>query len=255
MRLDMPAALSEGYRSGAQIARRVTEAWALANVFCASCARGDLSQSPPNTKATDFVCPDCDARYQLKSAKTWNERSIPDAGYAAMIEAIRADQTPNLLVMHYAADWSVRQLMLVPSFFFSEAAVQRRRPLAPTARRAGWVGCNILLSAIAPEGKIRIVEDGTAVAAAAVRAQYARVRPLAAIRAETRGWTLDVLRVIRTLGRPRFDLRDVYGHDAALQVLHPGNRNVRPKIRQQLQVLRDLGFVRFLGGGSYELID
>ena len=31
------------------------------------------------------------------------------------------------------------------------------------------------------------------------------------------------------------------------------NRHVRPKIRQQLQVLRDLGLLDFLGGGSYRL--
>ncbi len=28
-------------------------------------------------------------------------------------------------------------------------------------------------------------------------------------------------------------------------------RAIRPKIRQQLQILRDLGFVKFLGGGRY----
>jgi hypothetical protein len=33
--------------------------------------------------------------------------------------------------------------------------------------------------------------------------------------------------------------------------LHPANRHVRDKTRQQLQVLRDLGLVEFLGGGRY----
>ncbi len=31
------------------------------------------------------------------------------------------------------------------------------------------------------------------------------------------------------------------------------NRHVRDKIRQQLQILRDLGFVEFLGSGRYRL--
>jgi len=31
------------------------------------------------------------------------------------------------------------------------------------------------------------------------------------------------------------------------------NHNIRPKIRQQLQILRDLGFLEFLGDGSYRL--
>ncbi len=34
----------------------------------------------------------------------------------------------------------------------------------------------------------------------------------------------------------------------------PANRNVQPKIRQQLQVLRDMGFVEFLGAGRYRLL-
>jgi type II restriction enzyme len=57
--------------------------------------------------------------------------------------AIREDRTPNLLLMRYAlATWEVRDLLLIPSFMFSESAVIKRKPLAATARRAGWVGCN-----------------------------------------------------------------------------------------------------------------
>jgi hypothetical protein len=35
--------------------------------------------------------------------------------------------------------------------------------------------------------------------------------------------------------------------------LHPNNTHVRDKIRQQLQVLRDLNLLDFLGSGSYRL--
>jgi len=41
--------------------------------------------------------------------------------------------------------------------------------------------------------------------------------------------------------------------DAAYSELHPNNAHVRDKIRQQLQVLRDLGLLEFLGSGSYRL--
>jgi hypothetical protein len=36
-----------------------------------------------------------------------------------------------------------------------------------------------------------------------------------------------------------------------LEKLYPDDRHVLDKIRQQLQVLRDLGFVQFLGHGCY----
>jgi type II restriction enzyme len=68
---------------------------------------------------------------------------------------------------------------------------------------------------------------------------------------DARGWTLDVLNVVRALDKKEFVLQDVYAFAAQLQELHPDNRHVRDKIRQQLQVLRDLGFVEFLGHGCY----
>jgi type II restriction enzyme len=77
------------------------------------------------------------------------------------------------------------------------------------------------------------------------------MRPLEELKAEARGWTLDVLNVVRGLGRREFSLAEVYAHESELARLHPGNRFVRPKIRQQLQILRDLGFVQFLGAGQY----
>ena len=36
--------------------------------------------------------------------------------------------------------------------------------------------------------------------------------------------------------------------------LHPENRNVQPKIRQQLQILRDNGILEFLNGGHYRVL-
>lgn len=50
-----------------------------------------------------------------------------------------------------------------------------------------------------------------------------------------------------------FTLADVYAAEDSLAQLHPHNAHIRPKIRQQLQVLRDLGLLTFLGSGSYRL--
>ena len=55
-------------------------------------------------------------------------------------------------------------------------------------------------------------------------------------------------------GEGAFTLEDMYGFEGRLAALYPGNNNVRPKIRQQLQGLRDAGLVAFLGGGRYRLV-
>lgn len=88
-----------------------------------------------------------------------------------------------------------------------------------------------------------------------VRAQYGRMRPLKSLPSEQRGWTLDVLNAVRSLGKVKFNLADVYAAEQHLSRLHPGNRHVREKIRQQMQVLRDVGIINFLGGGEYWLRD
>jgi len=48
------------------------------------------------------------------------------------------------------------------------------------------------------------------------------------------------------VGRPEFTPDDVYAHEAALSAPSiPTTANLRPKIRQQLQVLRDWGWLEF----------
>ncbi len=253
MKLEMESILSSSFKSKSQIARVVTEAWGQNNLYCGACDADSINRSPANTKVVDFECGTCGGTYQLKSSSTWNERRIPDAGYYAMMAAIAQDRTPNLLVLQYTPAWKVQNLLLIPRFFFNESAIEKRKPLGPNARRAGWVGCNILLSAIAPVGKLRLVHDGIVTSAAEVRSQYQRVRPLSSLNVGVRGWTLDVLRVVQRLKQLQFTLAEVYSHEREFAELHPKNLNVRPKIRQQLQLLRNLGFIKFDGSGHYRV--
>lgn len=59
------------------------------------------------------------------------------------------------------------------------------------------------------------------------------------------------MKSVEDIGRPEFTLDDVYASEPRLSALYPSNQNVRPKIRQQLQVLRDRGWLEFVGGGRY----
>jgi HKD family nuclease len=65
------------------------------------------------------------------------------------------------------------------------------------------------------------------------------------------GWRLDTFNVIHKIPANIFKLEQVYAHKQHLQELHPQNRHVEDKIRQQLQELRDLGLIEFLGVGVY----
>ncbi|PYV82814.1 MAG: hypothetical protein DMG93_10625 [Acidobacteria bacterium] len=132
--------------------------------------------------------------------------------------------------------------------------VEKRNPLGPNARRAGWVGCNILLAEIPPDGKIPMISAGMPVRKRFVREEFSRVKQLAEIPPSLRGWALDVLRAVRQLGKPEFTLQEMYAFEPQLKALHPSNQNVRPKIRQQLQALRDSGLLRFGAKGNYQVV-
>jgi len=252
VQLQLPGAGLEGYKSNSQRARVATEAWGVENLYCLNCNSDELSCSPPNTAAVDYICPDCDASFQLKAQSHSFGGKIVDAAYATMLQKIRADETPNLIALHYElVDWRVRNVFLVPHFAFSISAIEKRPPLALTARRAGWVGCNILLTEIPPDARIPLVVNGEPANPKFARKQYARVRPLSNLRPEMRGWTLDVLNLIRSLHKQTFTLADAYTLEPHLASLHPANRHVRDKIRQQLQILRDLGLLHFLSPGHY----
>ncbi|HXI84695.1 MAG TPA: DpnI domain-containing protein [Verrucomicrobiae bacterium] len=244
MNLSMTGELASAYHSGAQRARVVTEAWGEDNLYCPNCSSPKLTRLSHNTKASDFSCPNCKFQYQLKGQQARFGNHINDGAYGAMLEAIRNDATPNFYFMQYElVTWSVKNVLLVPSFAFPTSAIIKRKPLAITARRAGWVGCNIALHRIPADARIAVVTDNVAASAKDVRAQFHKVKPLAEIKAKERGWTLDVLNAVRRLGKKEFTTTDAYAFAREMEKLHPDNRHVRDKIRQQLQVLRDTGFL------------
>lgn len=69
--------------------------------------------------------------------------------------------------------------------------------------------------------------------------------------ADSRGWLDDMTRCIEQISTEEFSLEDVYQFEKILAEKHPENHNVRAKIRQQLQQLRDDGVIAFLGNGMY----
>jgi type II restriction enzyme len=254
MDLHLPRTGVDAYKSASQRARVATELWGEANLYCASCTAPRLSRLQHNTAAIDYRCTECKSTFQLKSQSKRFGRKIVDSAYSKMKSEILEDRTPNLYVLRYdLLEWKVRTVILIPRFAFTISAVERRPPLAATARRAGWVGCNILLDRIAMDARILIVEEGRILSNEGVRRAYDRLRPVEQLDVEKRGWTLDVLQVVSSLNRTEFSLSDVYAHADALARLHPKNFHVRDKIRQQLQVLRNLGLVSFLGSGIYRL--
>jgi type II restriction enzyme len=276
MNLSMTGTLAAAYQSGSQRARIVTESWGESNLYCPNCSSPKLIWLEPGHPASDYSCPKCGFWYQLKSQRSQIRNSITDGAYRAMMEAIKHDRSPNFFFMQYElATWRVRNLLLVPHFAFPPSAIIKRKPLSPTARRAGWIGCNFDLNRIPVDARIDVVTESRVTPENEVREKFRRVKPLGEIKAKERGWTLDVLNIVRRItlsegraprdpnskkmgrrGTPPSDIftnEDVYVFTHELEKLHPDNRHVKDKIRQQLQVLRDTGLLLHVEHGVWRL--
>jgi type II restriction enzyme len=247
--------LAEGYKSASQRARVLSEDWFAKNAYCLACDADEVEQTKANTGATDFVCPKCSHRYELKTFERRPSGSLVDGAYESMMQRIRAGTAPTLCLMERTKGWKIRTLTAVHSSFLVPLVIEKRPPLAPTARRAGWVGCNIRLDQIASDGEVDVVDDGLPRPVDEVRRRFQRFLPLAKKRAEQRGWTLLTLRLVRGLGKTAFRLDDMYALEDEFARVYPENHHVRDKIRQQLQVLRDLGVLEFVGRGEYRIYD
>lgn len=243
-----------GYSSGSQSARVWTESWVRSWAYCPHCGNTKIDSFANNKPLADFFCASCREEFELKSQKGKFGAKVADGAFKTKCERLAADNNPNLLLMNYdLKTLSVVNLFIVPKHFFVRDIIEERKPLAATARRAGWIGSNILLSRIPDAGKIHIVRGGTIRPKDEVLDEWQKTLFLRDQSLEARGWLLDVMRCVESLGKHEFSLDEVYAFERHLGELYPGNQNVRPKIRQQLQYLRDRGFIEFVSRGHYRL--
>lgn len=250
------SSIPEGkYTSKSQIARVATQAWVRRELPCLRCSTRPLTATAENTRSRDFVCGRCDEPYELKSKSGRFSRWIPDGEYNTLLETIRSGRTPNLLLLEYdSVNLCVQRLQAIHRSLLSPLAVVPREPLSGKAQRAGWRGCNLDLAIVPEAGRVPIVWDGTVLPWQSVVGAWSRFDFMIRIRPESKGWLRDVLACVQKLPARVFTLDDLYGFESTLAELHPSNQNVRPKIRQQLQVLVAQGIIRRERPGIYAVL-
>ena len=260
MDLHLNLSVADGLKSQSQIARRITEDWAERNLFCLACSSEELVADKPSTPVHDFTCPVCETSYQLKSKNGRHGNVIANSAYCPKIAAIRQGTAPNYAFLDYSRkELLVTNLFVVPGHFLTESVIQKRPPLRPDARRAGWVGSNILLSKLSSEGRIDVVTSGFPVEPKIVRNNWNKFEFLKKDPRASGSWGVDMLTAVRQLQaetqRDAFTLQAFYSRfRETLAAQHPGNHHIDARIRRQLQLLRDNHILQFLGRGRYRII-
>jgi type II restriction enzyme len=256
MNLNLDPGPGSGYSSASQWARRVTEGWALQNLYCVACASESLSAHVANRAVEDYHCPRCRRNVQLKAKQGRLGQTVSNSAYAKKEAAIAAGRAPDYCFMSYNRDsLTVSDVLWVPGHFITLSVVSARTPLRATAERAGWIGSNIHLGLVPVDGKIPLVADGVVVSRLAARRQFRKLAFAQSLDSAHRGWLLDVLACLDSLeltAGKQFTNGDIYACEANLSRLHPRNQNIQAKIRQQLQVLTAHGIVERISPGRYQ---
>src|SRR5207247_5101658 len=108
-----------------------------------------------------FVCHKCGEEYQLKSKHGKLGARITDAAYSEALRAAERNAFPHLLLMQYAAiPGPVVTLQAVPGAFITPSALESRKALSSTARRAGWIGCDIIIGDLHQAARVAVVMEG-----------------------------------------------------------------------------------------------
>lgn len=255
MQLILDRELANSYSSASQQARVLTEAWVSKSAFCPNCGQNKINQFANNKPVADFHCLNCNEEYELKSKKNTMGKKIIDGAYETMIGRLHENNNPNFFFLNYnLTSLEVFNFIVIPKHFFTPEIIEKRKPLAPTARRAGWVGCNIILDGIPDSGKIFYVKNGEVLPKKSILDSWQKTLFLRKqTKVSSKGWLIDVMRCVEKIGKKEFTLNEMYSFVDELAIIHPNNNHIKNKIRQQLQILRDKGYLKFLSDGLYRL--
>lgn len=254
MNLNFNTKLAIGYSSNSQIVRILTENWVKENSYCPCCGNLPLNEFKNNSPVADFYCNSCSEEFELKSKNGNLTNTITDGAYSTMIERINSNQNPNFFFLTYTKKWTVNDFLIIPKQFFTPEIIIKRKPLAETARRAGWIGCNIDISKVAEAGRVFLVKQEKILNKSEVKDTFNKTLFLRDKGSESKGWILDVLQSIDSINKNNFTLDEVYQFESKLKQKYPNNNFIKDKIRQQLQILRDKGIIEFTSRGNYKKV-
>ncbi len=246
--------ITKKYKNNSQKIRIMSEIWTEKNIFCPNCGSRILNYEN-NKPVADFYCEKCSEQFELKSKKEKVNKKIPAGAYSKMIERLSFSEKPNFFFMIYVNEnYLINDFFVVPKYFFTPSIIEKRKPLSVNAKRAGWVGSNILFSRIPNFGKIYYIKNGKEFLKKDILEKWKKTLFLKEIKKDNlKGWILDIMNCIESLNKKDFKLSEIYAFEKILSILHPENKNIKAKIRQQLQFLRDKGYIEFLEKGKYRL--
>ncbi len=145
MELTLSREVAENYKNESQRSRVMTEYWVKNSGFCPNCG-SNLEKFENNKPVADFYCKGCREEYELKSKNGNVGKKIVDGAHSMMIARLQSENNPNFFYLSYDRfTLKIKNFLMIPKYYFVPGIIEKRNALKSTARRAGWVGCNIVV--------------------------------------------------------------------------------------------------------------
>ena len=248
--LNHPIAKSIPEKDTQQIIKAITEHWTANNIFCPVCWSA-LDKHKVDKPINDLFCIDCSNDFELKASKWKFSKMLPAWSYQKAVEAIE-NKPMHLFVLKYSQDYTITNFLVVPKYFFTSDIV-KRRPNALKGR-PNYFMSDIDFSIIPESWKIHYISDWKYKTRTEILEEWNKVRFLEKEKSSSKGWIFDTMICIEKLNKKVFSLQDMYDFENELKLKHPENNNIKPKIRQQLQFLRDKWYLEFVSSGKYRVL-
>lgn len=142
-----------GWKSSSRIRGRAAESYCAQNLRCVRCGSSDWLECATNERSRDQACAACEQSYQIKCkdvTQTAHNRIVAEgrirllgAEYNTTIRSIASNIDYFVLLYDSRRDFEIVGVVHVGHANVTRECVIPRRPLAASAKRAGWQGCNL----------------------------------------------------------------------------------------------------------------
>jgi len=134
------------WKSNSRIYGEAVERWLCQNFSCPRCKTGKLRQLEVNSPFIDLKCDECGEGYQVKASNSTlvtrdgKLKKLSGAAYSKSLEGLEERNKCNFLLVQYCREVAeIKEAFLLKKENISSKHLIKRKPLGPSARKAGLV--------------------------------------------------------------------------------------------------------------------
>jgi type II restriction enzyme len=148
---------NNNWKSESRIVGEACEYYVKNNVKCVRCNNNNFEKCKTNEKSKDLICSSCNQIFQIKAKNTTqkqtntikNKNTFKTIGgeYSTTLNHIN-EKIDYFIILYEKHSYKIINILYIQNENINSNCIIPRKPLARTAKRAGWQGCNILFNNI-----------------------------------------------------------------------------------------------------------